>query len=599
MKSKSRILILSALTSLLISTVLISVCAQPQIYWKASYPDYVPSSMPDFDQRQWGAYNWTNFGTWSHCGPVAVANSLWWYDSAFEISAEPPPTMIDNFNLVTSYNPGIWDDHDPQNVQPLIEHLANLMDTDGRRTGLIHLGTYVTDMENGIAKYLSWTGVNPRGDVDGNGIVDTTDTTIVNSAMGSSPGTQGWNMAADIWPATIGWPVPGVSDNIIDTNDLNLVETNMNETGMFYEHTMPAPTFSLIEEEFERCQDVVLLLGFYTEISPDQYFREDYPYPYGHAVTVAGVNSSTVQIAISDPVTDAFEMGLTPGQSPVPHMHLPPEPPYVLHNDASLVSHDVYTVTFNVVMGMWELVGYAGYSTPPWHVLIENTVITSSESTPPNLVVLSPENKTYSVDNIPLTFTVDETTSWMGYSLDGQANITITGNTTLASLADGQHNVIVYATDNIGNMGASSTVHFTVDATSPNITVVSQTPTESNVLPTDEVKVNATVTDNLSGVKGVILNYTNGNGTRINIDMTNIDGNVWNGTIPPFPDSTNVTYVILAEDNAGNTVNSEELGYDCKYEVIPEFTSWIMLPLFLSSTAVVIIYRNRLRRKVC
>jgi hypothetical protein len=505
MKSKKIVFVLSALTLLVTSIVLIGVRAQLEMYWKANYLDYAPSGMPDFDQR-----HWTNFGTWSHCGPVAVANSLWWYDSAYEINTTPPPTIIDNFNLVTSYNPGGWDDHDPLNVQPFVEHLAHLMDTDGRRTGLLHLGTNVTDMETGVAQYLSWSGVNPQGDVDGNGIVDATDSTIVNTAMGSSPGTPGWNMAADIWPATTGWPVQGVADNIIDGNDLNLVTTNLNKTGMFYEHTVPTPDFHLIEEEVEKCQDVVLILGFYTEIG-GEYFREDYPYPYGHAVTVAGVNSTTMQIAISDPVIDAFEMGLASGRSPVLHMHMPPEPPYITHNNASLVSHDVYNVTFDVVTGMWELKGYAGLPTPALHVLIESAVITSSDTIPPN----------------------------------------------------------------IGN--------------------VSQDPPEDNVLPTDEVKVNATVTDDLSGVKQVILNYTNGNGTWITVGMANLQGSIWNATIPAFPFSTNVTYVIMAEDNANNTITTEEVfGYEYEYNVIPEFPSFLILPLFIIATLLAVtVYRRK------
>lgn len=596
MKSRSRIFISSASTLLFVSAIMISVCAQPQFYWKAGYIDYTPSGMPDFDQRQWGVYNWTNFGAWSHCGPVAVANSLWWYDSALEISPQPPSTINDSFNLVTSYNPGSWDDHDPQNVQPLVEHLGNLMDTDGRRTGLLHLGTNVTDMETGITHYLSWSGVNPKGDVDGNGIVDTTDMAIVSSAMSSSPGSQGWNMAADIWPATLGWPVPGVPDNIINGSDLNLVASNIGNTGMFYEHTVPAPTFSLIEDEVGRGQDVILLLGFYTEFQPGEYFREDYPYPYGHAVTVAGVNSTTMQIAISDPVIDAFELSLTAGRSPVPHVHLPPEPPYILHNDASLVSHDVYNVTFDVVTGMWKLDGYGGI--PTIHVIIENAVITSSESNPPNILISSPENKTYSVENIALNFTVDETTLWMGYSLDDQANVTISGNTTLASLLDGKHHVTVYATDYPGNMGASDTVYFTVDTTSPNIVDVSQIPLENNVLPTDEVKINATVTDNTSGVREVILNYTNGNATWVNVNMTNLEGNIWNGTIPPFPDSTNVSYVIIAEDKANNTITTEEVfGYKSTYQVIPEFPSWTVLLLIMLIALIITIYRKKLPAK--
>jgi hypothetical protein len=77
------------------------------------------------------------------------------------------------------------------------------MDTDGKRTGLAHSGTNVIDMEAGIAHYLSWTGVNPKGDVDGDGTVNQTDVNIVNAAMGSAPVTTNWNMATDIDPVTV------------------------------------------------------------------------------------------------------------------------------------------------------------------------------------------------------------------------------------------------------------------------------------------------------------------------------------------------------------------------------------------------------------
>jgi len=138
----------------------------PQMYWKAGYPDYAPSGMPDFDERQ---SNWTNINGWSYCGPVAVANSIWWLDSEFEENTIPPPTYSDSFNLVTSYDTTLpkWDDHDPQNVPYLIEHLAYLMDTDSQRTKQAKLDTNVFDMQTGITQYLSWTGVNPKGDCNG------------------------------------------------------------------------------------------------------------------------------------------------------------------------------------------------------------------------------------------------------------------------------------------------------------------------------------------------------------------------------------------------------------------------------------------------
>jgi hypothetical protein len=49
----------------------------------------------------------------------------------------------------------------------------------------------------------------------------------------------------------------------------------------------------------------------------------------------------------------------------------------------------------------------------------------------------------------------------MGYSLDGQENVTIAGNTNLTGLSHGAHFVTVYANDTADNMGSSDTVHFT------------------------------------------------------------------------------------------------------------------------------------------
>jgi hypothetical protein len=81
----------------------------------------------------------------------------------------------------------------------------------------------------------------------------------------------------------------------------------------------------------------------------------------------------------------------------------------------------------------------------------------------PSISILSPENKTYDTTDTPLTFTVNETTSWMGYSLDGQANVTVTGNTTLTGLSDGSHRLKVHAKDTAGNTGASETIYFSIE----------------------------------------------------------------------------------------------------------------------------------------
>jgi hypothetical protein len=363
----------------------VTILSPPPFYWKEGFCDYAPSGVPDFDQKQGGTYIWKDqFGAWSHCGPVAVANSLWWLDSKFEPAKPPvtPPAVSDGFPLVRSYAtmPPFWDDHDSKNVPWLVEHLAYLMDTDGRRTGLVHSGTYVNDMEAGLAQYLSWTGVNPLGDVNGDGVVNNTDVNIVNAAMGSAPGMSNWNMAADIFPITLGWP--RAADNVVNAQDLKLVTDNLNGTGFFYERTVSNPDYYFIEEEVEKSEDVVLLIGYW-RWTGSSWYREG-----GHYLTVAGVNSAELKIAVSDPCLDAFENGLIPeGRVPIPHTHMPPEPPYTTHNDAAYVSHDIYNVALISQLlpmappnpnGTWTLVNYAGWQpTPPYFAVIESAVITS------------------------------------------------------------------------------------------------------------------------------------------------------------------------------------------------------------------------------
>ena len=139
---------------------------------------------------------------------------------------------------------------------------------------------------------------------------------------------------------------------------------------------------------------------------------------------------------------------------------------------------------------------------------------------------------------------------------------------------------------------------FGPDTTPPNITDVSQFPFKNNVLPGDEVQVNATVTDDLSGVKQVTLNYTNGNGTWINVDMTNLVGDFWNATIPMFPYCTNVTYAIIAEDNANNRITTGEMGYEYQYHVVPEWPSFIILSLFMLFTLIAVALAKKIRCKV-
>jgi len=81
---------------------------------------------------------------------------------------------------------------------------------------------------------------------------------------------------------------------------------------------------------------------------------------------------------------------------------------------------------------------------------------------PPNVQIVSPENMTYETSNVSLALTVNKQASWLGYSVDGGETVTVAGNATLGGLANGVHNVTVYAKDTFGNTGVSETVYFTV-----------------------------------------------------------------------------------------------------------------------------------------
>jgi hypothetical protein len=81
---------------------------------------------------------------------------------------------------------------------------------------------------------------------------------------------------------------------------------------------------------------------------------------------------------------------------------------------------------------------------------------------PPEVTILSPQNETYTSFDVSLNFTLSEEADWIGYSLDGEALVTVSGNTTLVGLSIGLHNVTVYANDTVGRMGNSATVTFNI-----------------------------------------------------------------------------------------------------------------------------------------
>jgi N-acetylneuraminic acid mutarotase len=116
------------------------------------------------------------------------------------------------------------------------------------------------------------------------------------------------------------------------------------------------------------------------------------------------------------------------------------------------------------------LYAIGGFYNDTWLNTNEQYTPDAYGTVPPELSVLSPENKTYS--SVPLTFTTNKATEWIGYSVDNHPNVTITGNTTVSGFSQGTHSITVYANDSRGNVGFSRSATFSVDSVAPNIVIL-------------------------------------------------------------------------------------------------------------------------------
>ncbi|MDH5374686.1 MAG: cohesin domain-containing protein [Candidatus Bathyarchaeota archaeon] len=170
------------------------------------------------------------------------------------------------------------------------------------------------------------------------------------------------------------------------------------------------------------------------------------------------------------------------------------------------------------------------------------TAVYRQDTIPPSVTIISPQNTTYATSSVPLTFFVNASTSWIGYSLDNEANVTIAGNTTLTSLSDGCHNVVVYANDTFGNMGNSGKIYFTVDTTPPHITIMSP---ENKTYATSSVSLTFMVSEPTSWTGYSLDNQAN----------VTITGNT---TLTGLVNSGH-SVMIYGSDNLGNMGASEKV----------------------------------------
>ncbi|PDM27137.1 hypothetical protein CP083_00310 [Candidatus Bathyarchaeota archaeon B24-2] len=155
---------------------------------------------------------------------------------------------------------------------------------------------------------------------------------------------------------------------------------------------------------------------------------------------------------------------------------------------------------------------------------------------PPNITIISPTNmSTYYSPQIPLTYHVDKPVQWVRYSLDSAANVTITGNTTIA-VSKGDHTLTLYACD-LGGLQSSSTVYFSVPGYKPHADAGSDITCNEG----DVVTLNATLSYDDGSIRFYLWDL-NGDGdidanvTQPLLEVSWCDNGVYNVTLTVLDD---------------------------------------------------------------
>ena len=115
------------------------------------------------------------------------------------------------------------------------------------------------------------------------------------------------------------------------------------------------------------------------------------------------------------------------------------------------------------------------------------------------------------------------------------------------------------------------------------------------VMPNDNVTISVNVTDAESGVKNVTLLYNLNNSilwTPVLMKINSTSG-FYEAIIPEQSEGTSVKYKIIAYDNTGNFAEQNNNGNYFVYQVIPEFTS-AMIMLFFTVLSIVAVTLSRI-----
>jgi N-acetylneuraminic acid mutarotase len=161
---------------------------------------------------------------------------------------------------------------------------------------------------------------------------------------------------------------------------------------------------------------------------------------------------------------------------------------------------------------------------------------------PPKIQIISPENKTY--QTVQLTYAANKGTSWVGYSLDNQANVTLTGELPLSVLSNGSHSIVVFANDTLGNMGSSNRIFFFVDTLAPKVIIMLP---QNQTYSSRDIQLTFTIDESVTK-----LSYSLDGQEAVEI--------VGNVTLPALPDGSH-WLTVYATDEFGNSGSSDTVHF--------------------------------------
>jgi N-acetylneuraminic acid mutarotase len=133
---------------------------------------------------------------------------------------------------------------------------------------------------------------------------------------------------------------------------------------------------------------------------------------------------------------------------------------YSIDNSPNVTLTKTSSIVDNISDGSHSIVLFARDALG--NIGVSKTIYFTIDNAVPIITIITPLPQTYSTTDIILTFVIDKQVTQISYSLNGQPDVHITGNTTLPALPDGSHIIVVHATDELGNSGTSDEISFTI-----------------------------------------------------------------------------------------------------------------------------------------